>query len=206
MLKNSLVLLALAASLALAQDAERVAGASLITEEGDLQLLYIDLLGLPCDQEDVDLFLACMDPMDTWASANSEAWAEVDASGADLGTIFGLGVWAEVEVTAAEFVALLVKITGAKEVANGAMNVEEFKQMAAYFEGMAKDPAMGEEDREEAKQGLEAANKMIATLQSYPEGNIELYRSNKEKIDTAVERFQNMGETSSDGPKDDAGE
>ncbi len=205
MLKRLFVLLACAASLVLAQETERVVGSSLVTEDGDLQALFVELLPQTFDQAEVDLFAASLEPIEKWAKTNGEAWNSIEESETPLPSIYALGVWAEIDLSAPEFVALLIKLSGAKEVASGSMNAEEMKQMVAFFESMANDETMPAEDRKDAQAQVDSAKKMVAAVESYPAGNLEVYKANQEKIDGALERFEQIGEDEPQAPKEDGG-
>ncbi len=206
MLKKTLILLACAATLALAQDeAERVPGAGLVTPGVDLQDLFCDLMAKSISAEEVEMFSGCVDGMAPWAAANGEAWGAIEGTEDPVKAIVELGVWEVVDLTAQEFVALLLKLSAAQRIAADILNPDEIRQSADFFRTIAEDESLPAEDRENAARTVAGAEKMIAALQAYPEANVELYRSHQAKIDAALERFETLGPDEDAPPKEGDG-
>lgn len=185
------------------QAAERVKGAELFIDGATLDTVYPQLIGIPFDQDEVDLFLGNIDEVVAWAATHKTEWNAIDEADDPFAAIRGLELWETLEVGPGEFTAMFMKFKTAQELESGGINATQLREQVQFLKGIIEDPNIPEESKAEMKKQVEMLDGMISSFESYPEGNRSTYTTNKERIDDALTRFEMAAKTDTAAPNDE---
>jgi len=174
--------------------AERVSGAGLVEEAGDVASILYDLAAERLEKKEIEGFLESADGVLDWANDNVDQWLRADAAEEPLGVIRSFAVWESVDLSAAEFVATLVKL----------MFLREFEQEPGQLKGLKKEieqmDAVVTENRlspfvlEQARKEIAEKRRLVELLQGNTPRNVKLYKVMQERIDPVLDRFERIGQ------------
>lgn len=185
--------------------AERVGGASLIAECDDLQSVLFDVVGNDLKQSEVDLLLENADDVFAWANENSEQWLSADSSENPWRAIESFPLWREVEITGAEFVAIVSKLMFYSEYQNMAINAESIIAERDQMRGFLESPELPADARPQVEAMIKQADGMIHIIENVLPNNKPVFAKNKEAIDGFLEQMESVGE-SDESDEDEMGD
>ncbi len=168
----------------------RVEGAAVVERSASLTDVFTGVIPLALTQADVDYLIASMDPVVAWAAEHREEWDAVgQPDGDELALVRQLDVWRSTGVSSADFVAALVKVQTARQLATQGYNVDLLRQQLTMAEEALASGEVPAEQREGVEQQLSTMRGLIVALEAYPEENLAVYETNAEALDTALNKF-----------------
>lgn len=191
--------IALLASAAVAQD--RVRGAELLTEKTDARELIPQLLLLPIDAAEIEIFLDHSTPFAVWVKKHRrelDFGQAQDASGR-IEALRLQPVWKSIGIGFEEFLALMLKLSLGLQVVELGKEVliREMKaQEAPMLEVLARVNAIAEPRAEDLalkadlEKDLRLLRGLIEGFRQYPEANLEAIRAKKKAVAAALNEIQ----------------
>ncbi|MBF0217344.1 MAG: hypothetical protein HQL30_10175 [Candidatus Omnitrophica bacterium] len=173
--------------------AYKVAGAELLGGGVSFDDAYPGIIGLPLTQEEVDLFIGAIGPIEEWVGLNSAAWNAVGSSGDFLKDLKILPVWETLGLGGAEFMTVLVKINTARDISSGTLSAAKMKEQLERYRAHLNDNGLFIGDLAVIKQQITNLEKVVEALEKYPTENIRIYEANKATIVAGVDRFNRIG-------------
>lgn len=172
---------------------ERVVGSKIISQQSSNEESWLSVIALPLTHSELDLFFANFDAIERWAKAHQKEWSAANSHE----HVRQFGVWKKVDMTADEWIALVIKLLQAQYVAKGGLDVAvaEAKKTVQDSESLLQDPDLPEENKQEIKTALSNLKEMITKSENYPSENLRIYEANKAKIDDAFVRLYRIGKT-----------
>ena len=125
-----------------------------------------------------------------------EEWNRVDKSKNPIPATFALDVWKSVDLDAAEYIALAIKLTVAQGVLSGSIDAKKLEKQKEQMEKMINDPNLPEKSKADLKKGLNTVQQLIEALGNYPADNKRLFEENRKKLEEGLARFKRFGKPS----------
>jgi hypothetical protein len=173
---------------------ERVRGADLITADASVEAIMPTLASVPFSKEEIDLFLASMESLGAWVETHRGEWNAVDDAANPIAAVLALGVWETTELTGAEFFALTVKLKLGQQIVTGAVAPDRLQAQLDFLKERLAAPDLPEASRTGLKQAIDALDKMMAAIESYPEENRRLYEEHRGRLEAAFARLDSWSE------------
>jgi len=172
---------------------ERVAGAGMIDGAGDVASILFELAGEKLERKELELFFESADSVLGWSESNAERWKEADASERPLDVVRSFEVWAIVEPSASEFVAILAKLMFLREFASAPEELKSLKSEVRQMEAVVSENKLSPFVLERAKLEIAEKRRMIDLLEGKVPRNLKLYKAMQERIDPVLDRFEAIG-------------
>lgn len=172
----------------------RIKGAELVKPGVNMGELMPDLLTFEVNKAELDLFAAHVGVMEQWAAGNPEQWMRVASTDDPIGEIMSWkDWWSSVDITAADTIAMLVKLNTAGQVAKDA-----FKQMPTsirVYKARIANPKIPEKDKVNLRKTVARMQKIVDGVKAYPASNTVFYKQNEKAIAEVLSRFDRIHST-----------
>lgn len=174
--------------------AERVAGAELVEQAGDVASILYDLAAERLEANEIDRFLESADAVLEWAAHHADQWRDADAAEEPLSVIRSFAVWQSFDLSASEFVATLVKLLFLQEFDAEPGQLKSLKSEVKQMEAVVAENRLSAFVLERASLEIEAKRQLIALLQGATPRNVKLYKAKQGRIDPVLDRFERIGQ------------
>ena len=168
----------------------RVSGSDLF--EGDetsrIEKTIGPIMKYDLTQEEVTLFFEELEGIVAWVEENREEWVGINRSEEPISALKNLGLWETVGITATEYIALILKLQTVVAIVSKEIELDALEKQLASLEEMR--PIVPPEQKGELEEAVEVLTSMIEGLEAYPEGNLEVYRDHRDKIDPALKTLE----------------
>jgi hypothetical protein len=177
----------------------RVAGADLLTDGTDPEVVVPDLLRTRLTNAEFQLFKADCPTILNWAKASRERWASArNAERREKIERFGkLVIWNDVTITHREFLAVQVKLMFAQRFALYGIDsqINEVQDQIDILNHLLTKPGeMTIEERDEKRISVATYEDLIRAMQVYPKENLNVYLDHRKWIDQALKQFAALSE------------
>ncbi|MCH6259079.1 hypothetical protein MLD52_21160 [Puniceicoccaceae bacterium K14] len=175
---------------------ERVAGAAVISESEEFESVLMEVVKLPLTQKEVDLLIANKAEILAWADENAEQWLSADDAENPWRVIQNFPVWRDVEISAAEFMAVASKVMFVSEYAGQAdpVSLESMKaekqQMLAFLESSE----LPDQAKPQVEAMLKQVDEMIDVVENVLPKSQPVFLKNKETLNDFLSRMEGVGE------------
>lgn len=176
------------------EQAERVGGARMIESSSGLESVLLDVVAQPLVQSEIDLFLVDVEAVLTWAEENGALWLSAEEAENPIALIKSFRIWEQVDMSYAEFVAVVSKLMFLEE-----LNVEEFdladmKKEYANIQGFLASGQVPEEALSQVEAMLDDLGRMVYLVESVVPVNLPVYTKNRSQVSSYLKRLQAIEE------------
>ncbi|MBD3646929.1 MAG: hypothetical protein HUJ31_05625 [Pseudomonadales bacterium] len=175
--------------------AVQIEGADQITPGMSFEELFVTAMPHKVNQAELDAFLAELDNYEAWGNANPQVWNAADETDDPVSVIMSWEeLWSDSGLNAAGTIMVVMKLQAAQMMAQGQINKEQLKRTVAMMKDMLDNPDLSEELKVRMRGQLGNMQRMVDAIDKYPASNTRFYQNNKAAIDSALDRFEAIGQ------------
>lgn len=176
-----------------------VKGADIVKPGVPFEQLLANAMSYKVDKAELDAFEAELPTLEKWGKENPEKWNKTENAKDPIKTISSWDdLWSKTDLNAAQTIMVVMKLQASKLMANDQLDVAQIKQAKTMIEQVINNPNLPADQKTKLEENLKQINTLLDGIESYPESNTKFYEDNQQAIDSALARFQAIGQTAAD--------